>query len=227
MDRLNIFPLGLPDGASPPDSEMLKQLQEEIARNRFDDSLLENLDNTSIANKTLMRYTECEDDQFAFSDDASMLNLKPLGSQQSIQKLLRKKSLTRSVQGNVSHTQKFKPLHFEKLKDEVEIQPNAFTASAFNQIETIYTPNFFTDNSNNTSGLPASFKPKKRASQSVLEQYRLNPVMIGERENRTRGEMIMQCEDSFDVRTSSLTFESQQAIVMQDDSREVSEVQHF
>ena len=98
MDRLNIFPLGLPDGASPPDSEMLKQLQEEIARNRFNDSLLENLDKTS------MRYTECEDDKFAFSDDVSMLNLKPLGSQQSIQKLLRKKSLTRSVQGNVSHT---------------------------------------------------------------------------------------------------------------------------
>ena len=220
MDRLNIFPLGLPDGASPPDSEMLKQLQEEIARNRFNDSLLENLDKTS------MRYTECEDDKFAFSDDVSMLNLKPLGSQQSIQKLLRKKSLTRSVQGNVSHTQKF-TLHSEKLKDKVEIQPIAFTASAFNQIENIYTPNFFTDNSNNTSGLPASFKPKKRASQSVLEQYRLNPVMIGERDNRTRGEMIMQCEDSFDVRTSSLTFDSQQAIVMQDDSREVSEVQHF
>lgn len=48
IDRLEIFDLGLPDGASQPEAEMLKQLREEIARNRFNESLLERDDFTTI-----------------------------------------------------------------------------------------------------------------------------------------------------------------------------------
>ena len=46
IDRLNIFKLGLPDDVEPLEAEMLKQLQEEIAKNGFSESLLDRDDFT-------------------------------------------------------------------------------------------------------------------------------------------------------------------------------------
>ena len=77
IDRLSIFPLGLPDGVLPPDPEMLKQLQEEILRNRFNESLLESDDVNDDVLRSKLRCTEL-DENFAFSDDTSTLYAKPV-----------------------------------------------------------------------------------------------------------------------------------------------------
>ena len=52
FDRLNIFPLGLPDGAILPEQEILVQLKEEIAKNCFRESLLEDSDKLSSLART-------------------------------------------------------------------------------------------------------------------------------------------------------------------------------
>jgi len=49
LDRLHIFPLGLPDGVTPPPEELLAALKEEIEKNRFKESLLEQSEIMSLA----------------------------------------------------------------------------------------------------------------------------------------------------------------------------------
>ena len=70
LDRLILFPLGLPDGYSLAGEEMLVQLQEEIARNGFREELLDESDIVSLARaRNVLK--SCDEDNFMYSDDAS------------------------------------------------------------------------------------------------------------------------------------------------------------
>lgn len=73
MERLNIFPLGLPDGVKPPEAELLKALKEEIAKNGFSQSLLEESDIVSVSRAKNLLWADGGEDNFAFSDSASSL----------------------------------------------------------------------------------------------------------------------------------------------------------
>jgi len=89
LDRLNIFPLGLPDGVKPPEGEILKQLQEEIAKNCFRESLLADSDALSLAKaRNLVRH-ECADDCFAYSDSTSSMNMNMPSMQSNWKQILR------------------------------------------------------------------------------------------------------------------------------------------
>ena len=69
FDRLNIFSLGMPDGAVLPDEEILAQLKEELDKIRFRESLLEQSDLMSMAARTHKHDHQLSDEQFSFFDD--------------------------------------------------------------------------------------------------------------------------------------------------------------
>ena len=71
LNRLNLFSLGLPDGVIPVEENLLAALKEEIAKNGFNESLLEESDIVSYAraNNLLLPNTGNDEDQlFPFSD---------------------------------------------------------------------------------------------------------------------------------------------------------------
>ena len=73
MERLNIFPLGLPDGVKAPEADILKALKEEIAKNGFSQSLLEESDIVSLSRAKNLLWMDGPEDNFAFSDSASSM----------------------------------------------------------------------------------------------------------------------------------------------------------
>ena len=70
LDRLNIFPLGLPDGVTRQEVQVLAQLKEEIAKNGFNDQLLDDSDILSLARAKNLLANYQDIDQFTLSDES-------------------------------------------------------------------------------------------------------------------------------------------------------------
>ena len=71
LERLNLFPLGLPDGVEPPQhEELLAQLKEEFKQTGFNEELLDESDIMSLAKARNL--IPSDEDNFFFSDTDSV-----------------------------------------------------------------------------------------------------------------------------------------------------------
>ena len=74
LDRLILFPLGLPDNVVIPEREMLAQLKEEFSKNGFNEQLLEEYSDilSQAKTKNPLKY-DADEDNYSYSHESTSL----------------------------------------------------------------------------------------------------------------------------------------------------------